>query len=497
MDPILAILSDRLGIRIREREIERLLHQLQARAERLGFSDLHAYGRFLHGPPLTNQAEWEELATQLTTGETFFFRDQGQINLLRHDILPELVERRRTAGSLRIWSAGCSSGEEAYTIAMLLQPPLIDPQQWKVTILGTDVNPKAIAKARRGVFTDWSMRSIPAEFQRRYFRATPDGWTLDRELRQPVHFEHVNLLSRNDPRLSARQFDLIVCRNVFIYFDDRHIEAVLDHFRACLSPGGYLITGHGELQGVAIDPLERVRFRDQVVHQMPSEPSRERPGYKHPAPPRLATAAESSGGGATKDPSNAADGAEKEPALQKHASTESPAALHGAAEPLEESLEHVEQLLHMGRNQAAIDAADEALRAHSQSIPLLVLLARGLANVGQLAAAQDRCHQALEIDSFAVAPHCLLARLAEDAGRYDEAKRHLRRVIYLEPTHLEAFLELGDLHQREGDAAQARKYRRAAVELLSLLPKDQLLPLPGAPTVRQLSDYLQQRVTHG
>ena len=154
----------------------------------------------------------------LTNGETYFFRDHGQFDLLRLRLLPELIERRRDAKTLRLWSAGCSSGEEAYSLAMLLDMLLPKRDGWNILILGSDIDEAALAKARRGHYGQWSFRMAPPALKQRYFQRKGDEWMLDERIRSMVTFRTSNLIGETFPSAELRDMDLILCRNVFIYF---------------------------------------------------------------------------------------------------------------------------------------------------------------------------------------------------------------------------------------------------------------------------------------
>jgi chemotaxis protein methyltransferase CheR len=221
--------------------------------------------------------EWRELALLLTTGESYFFRDQGQFTLLKTRMLPELIEHRKKAQyregeakpSLRIWSAGCSTGEEAYSLAVLVKELIPDYEQWNILILGTDINQESIEKAKLGIYDAWSFRMVDTELQRRYFYQWKTSWKVDERIRKMVTFRYGNLMKDHFPSLISyiHNVDLILCRNVFIYFDFKAISVVLEKFYNTLRPGGYLIAGHTELHGQNLDQLETKVFPQSVVYQ--------------------------------------------------------------------------------------------------------------------------------------------------------------------------------------------------------------------------------------
>lgn len=202
-----------------------------------------------------------------SSGETYFFRDHGQFDLLRQRLLPELIERRRKAKSLRLWSAGCSSGEEAYSLAMLVDMLLPAREGWDILIIGSDIDPTALTKARRGSYGKWSFRMVPPALQARYFRRTGDEWMLDENIRRMVTFRSIDLVDNPFPVGELRDMDLILCRNVFIYFETKAVAVVSDKLAAALGEGGYLMTGHAELTGRRPRNMQSRLFPESVVYQ--------------------------------------------------------------------------------------------------------------------------------------------------------------------------------------------------------------------------------------
>ena len=203
--------------------------------------------RSLTGPQNGEEALAAMIPT-LTVGETHFFRNRPQIEALERQILPELIERARGTRRLRIWSAGCSTGEEPYTIAILLDRALPDLAEWDIRILGTDIDDQALEKARRGSYRSWSFREVPPEVKERYFRAEGDRMDLDERLRRMVTFKELNLISDRypSPETGTDRMDLVLCRNVLIYFRMETTRAVVSCMHSALVPGGWLVVGHVE-----------------------------------------------------------------------------------------------------------------------------------------------------------------------------------------------------------------------------------------------------------
>lgn len=222
--------------------VERRLH---ARLRALRLDDFETYARRLaHGPDA--EAELARLLEAVTVRETYFFRAPAQLEAFRDEVLPALAEENAAARRLRVWSAGCATGEEPYTVAILVRESgLFDG--WDVEILGTDLVPAALARARRGLYRDASLRSTPDDVRRRYFRREGSGWRLDEGVRGAVVFAADNLVGPpRAPETERAPFDAIFCRNVLIYHGEPSRLRILGRLHDCLRDGGRLLLGSAE-----------------------------------------------------------------------------------------------------------------------------------------------------------------------------------------------------------------------------------------------------------
>ncbi len=240
LPPLLSLLEQRVGLRL-EGNATQTLGAFDALADQLNVAPAQLLERLSRDSALL-----EQLATQLTVPETHFFRIKPQIDALRDTVLPDL--ERRVAGKrrLQLWSAGCSTGEEAYTLAMLAAQGLSSRSD--LSILGTDLHPESLEVARRGSYRAWSFRDTPESVRERYFQRLPQGlasdaptWQIAPDLRGMVRFELHNLLS--DDWSTFERCDLILCRNVMIYFSNLTAQRVIERLAAQLRPDGWLILG--------------------------------------------------------------------------------------------------------------------------------------------------------------------------------------------------------------------------------------------------------------
>ncbi|MBD0309788.1 MAG: tetratricopeptide repeat protein, partial [Microcoleus sp. T1-bin1] len=278
------LIATHMGLQIRPQDRSALSQKLLTRMKAVKIALPEKYYQMLAAPSRESQSEWCELALLLTTNESYFMRDKGQFSLLEKVIFPELIAQKiklhETSGikpTLRIWSAGCSTGEEPYSLAIILKQLIPDWEKWEILVLGTDINQEVIEKAQRGIYSMWSFRLVDPELQRRYFEKGKIEWKIDRNLRQLVTFSCVNLVTDNYPNDSTdiNNMDLIVCRNVFVYFEYQYISQVLKKFAKTLRPGGYLMTGHAEVHNHVMHDFQPKLFPESVVYQAKNVPGEE------------------------------------------------------------------------------------------------------------------------------------------------------------------------------------------------------------------------------
>jgi Methylase of chemotaxis methyl-accepting proteins len=223
------ILESRLGHRLAELEMD----------------DFEQYIAFLTMGPYQSD-EFQEMFNRITINETSFFRNEPQLAIFEKQILPELLEARKNTRRLRIWSAACSTGEEPFTLAIMVHRTLgIRLPDWRIEILGTDISERALNVANSGKYSNYAMRSTPDLIKNRFFKPDGQNWILDPAVRSMVNFELHNLKDR----LAAKRhgtWDVIFCRNVLIYFDDAMKKQVIEMFADQIAPDGTLFIGHSE-----------------------------------------------------------------------------------------------------------------------------------------------------------------------------------------------------------------------------------------------------------
>ena len=289
-DEILAMVAARSGMVFapnRRGEAETGIARAMKRATA---TDMAAYLRLLR----RDAGALDDLVDEVAVGETHFMRDPDQLELIRRAVLPGLVARRNAGGAPpRVWSAGCASGEEAYTLAMLLEQAGLHEG---AVVLGTDISAAALARARAATYSPWSMRGVSGEFIEAYFRPSGRRRVLVSRLRERVRFERLNLVGEEPyAAAGAGAMDLILCRNVLIYFDHDTAARIAARLFDCLAPGGVLLTGGADLLlggfapfAVEVTPVGLVYRR--AAAPAPGRPRRPGRGHGSPAAPAPAAA---------------------------------------------------------------------------------------------------------------------------------------------------------------------------------------------------------------
>ncbi len=366
--------------------------------------------------------EWKRLAGHLTVGETYFFRDQALFEALEQQVLPSLIEARRAEGilRLRLWSAGCATGEEPYSLAILLDRLLPDLSDWALTILATDINPDALEMARRGCYREWSFRQTPEWIRDRYFhRRGAESFELDPRIRRMVTGAPLNLAEDGYPAAvtNTGAMDLILCRNVLMYFTREAQRATVARLQRALMSDGWLVVSPAETSAELFRPLAPVNFSGAILYR------REPASVVPPLPSWQAD---------TVLPDSPT------PLLSVYTSSD----LVTPPSPV---------------------ASPSTLFQH----------ARTLADQGDLERARELCEAVIARDRLDPEAHFLLASICQERGEIPAALEALRRAIYLAPDSAPAHFLLGSLLLRQGQEKRGRRCMETVVSLLSSIPRDE------------------------
>jgi chemotaxis protein methyltransferase CheR len=416
---------------------------IQRAMAKAGISDIAEYRERLQSGRLPA----DDLIAELTVGETYFFREPAQFEFIRKEALPEIRRLQHPDHVLRVWSAGCASGEEAYSLAILLEE---EGLAGRARILGTDISRAALAKAREAVYSSWSLRGVEETRTGRYFRRQGDRFMLVDRIRERVAFEYLSLAFDAYPSFVTATWgmDLILCRNVFIYLEPDAIRNVARRLLDSLADGGWLITGPSDPLLVDELPLETVLTGAGVCYRRkarsplflvetqvvaPTSPSPSLPGEPSLSPQPL-----------------------PQPRLEE-------------ADPLDQARRAL--------NDGDYARVLELTRSAEAGVEVSTLRVRAVANLAGPAEAERTCSEAVARHSLSAELHYLRTVLLMELGSDEAAAQAARRVIYLDRSLAVAHFTLGSILRRLGAPAGALRAYRNARDLCAARPPDEVVPL--------------------
>ncbi len=472
-------LASRLGLYFEDGKLAFLADVLRRRIESTGHAS-EAYFRYLE----EDLAEEEHgmLARELTVSETYFFRNVDQFRAVTEVALPARIVARASRKRLRILSAGCSSGEEPYSLGMIIRDSPID-SSWDVKITGVDVNPAVLQKAARARYSTWALRETPAEIQGRWFRSEGRDLVLQDAARRFVQFKRRNLLDDDPDLWQLGIYDIVFCRNVIMYLTPEAAQRVVDRISRSLAPAGFLFLGHAEtLRGLS--QSFHLRHTHETFYYQRKERD-EAVASAHltasSVPPRdvppLAMVID--GGESWVDAIRRAS--ERIEILTQAPNRTRPRQTGaGAIEPEPRwDLGQALDLLEKERFAEALDLV-RAFPAESALDPdVLLLRAALLTHGGQFANAAETCRSLLQIDELNAGAHYLLALCREGTGDSQGAVEHDQVAVYLDPSFAMPRLHLGLLARRSGDRDKAEQEMRQALLLLQREDGSRLLLFGG------------------
>ena len=474
------VVARRLGLQFEDSKLGQLAEVLGRRLDTVDDSPAGYLGRLQDRG--ASRSEIRALARELTVPETYFFRGIDQFRAFEELALPERLLARSAQRRLRILSAGCASGEEPFSLAILVRERVADPA-WAVSIRAVDLNAAALGKARHGRYSAWALRETPDGVQRRWFRAAGRDFELDDAVRRAVTFEERNLVDDDPDLWPAGAYDVVFCRNVLMYFTTKSARALVSRIAAAMAPGGYLFLGHAEtLRGLSQDFHLR-HTHGTFYYQLRGEVERPSAG----APATL---------GAQREPEPLAPAVERRDtwievirgasrriaALARGSSGQPPpsAGARGVAHaPPAWDLGTAFELLKAERY---IDALDRirTLPPESAADPdVLLLRATLLTHGGRLVEAEGTCAELLAREEMSAGAHYLLALCREGLGDLEGARSHDQVAAYLDSGFAMPRLHLGLLARRAGERVTARRELSRALELLRTEEASRLLLFGG------------------
>ena len=425
----------------------------------------------------------DDLVVELTVGETYFFREPAQFRFLRREVLPNLRLRLGIGAPVRVWSAACASGEEAYSLAILLQEEGAGPHS---QVLATDISRAALSKARRAVYGAWSLRGEGAAAAAPYLR--PDGgrFVLDDRIRRRVRLEYLNLALDAYPSLVTDVWGMhiIFCRNVLIYFNAETIEAVARRLYETLAPGGWLLTAASDPPLAGHARFETVTTDAGVLYRRAADIPWRAGGVSPLIPNPIGDSLLNQGANAPRSPDAVLNQGANAPRSPLAVDEPPPAAFPPlAAPPAAEAPDPVAEA-RKALAEGDYERAVEYTRDRPDDAAACVLNVRALANL-DAARGERACASAAARHPLSTELQYLHGALLATLGRAGDAAQAVRRVLYLDRSLAAAHFTLGSILEQMGDAAGARRAYRNARDLCRTRPDDEPVPLSdGEPAGR-------------
>jgi chemotaxis protein methyltransferase CheR len=442
-----------------------LARNITSASKEFGYEKVEDFIQFIISAPL-NREHIEILAANLTIGETYFWREPQTFEAFEQNILPELINRRKNGTkSLRIWSAGCSTGEEPYSIAIALHRTIPDIRDWNISILATDINDRSILKAIAGRYTQWSFRGTPGWLKENYFIKTPKNiFEIIPTIKSMVRYEYLNLAEDiyPSPINATNAMDIIYCRNVLMYFTQERFRKVVRNLYKSLAPEGFLIVSASELSMQNFPDFKAINFPGVVLYQKSTlKIKRHQPQpniYEDQTPipiepyitvsiPWLKTESESS-------------------KINPSILSESPIVTLSRTK-IEEA-----QLSYAAGNYS--DVVDIMLE-EAQSSEEYILLIKSFANLGNLDEAIRSCENALSAQKVDPRLHYLYATILQENNLLDESVAAFKNVIFLDHNFVLAYYSLGKIYTRLGKTKNAARCHETVVSILDKCKQDDIL----------------------
>ncbi len=463
-----------LGLHFPPSRISDLKNAFAQAASAFGYHDLDSFAKWFLTHPFS-QEELAVFASHFTIGETYFFRESETLQLLQNQILPNLLTACSQHGhTLRIWSAGCSTGEEAYTLALLLRRIVPDIEQWKIEILGTDINPHSLEIARKAIYSAWAFRGLDPQVRKDCFQEIRPGYyrLLD-ATRKMVRFEVHNLISSPSPG----EFDLILCRNVFLYFASHSILHALQMFEKNLRPSGWFVTSATEIRMVEQSGV----FATHREGHLPVFAKRDASDRKPKEIQEMPTFPVPDGTLA----SCPLDLPES-PRFETFPSPAPEPFLNSILDPFQETA----PTPYPNDSDTSFDPeTPDTPPDQDVTEEMACTIARRHADQGRLDCARDWCKAAIRDNPRPVGTALLLGVIEQEKGDLTAARRAFRSVLYLDPDNVMAHVHLGFLMARE--IPNRNKWFQWALELLDGHEPDEQVPYGDGLNAFQLAEMIR------
>lgn len=469
------LLEEKTGIYQPEEKLDRLAAAFRNSGDGVVPTSLQRVIEAIRLDSDEGRAYLNRLIASVAINETYFFRVAPHFAALKKYLLPELFRAKRSRGNktLKIWSAGCSTGEEPYSLAMFLLENFADIHAWEVTILATDIDLEALEKARQGTYRPWSFRGVEPHIIQKYFRVEKGPvYRVHEPIRSTVSFRSLNLKSDDYPSAinGTSDVDIILCRNVTIYFRPESVREVIGRFCASLNEEGFLLTGPAEYFHQIYDNFEVRVLPDTVVYQKRAQ--------KRTLPLKLAL---------TQMPSWTSRG----PATDR-AKTERPPDAKEEKDPFSLALD----LIAEGNVDEALIVLASQAEKHPSDSRVCFLLGQIAADRHHLSEALHWLSRTLVLNPLHLWAHYLLGLIGLNEGKIEEAMQSFKKTIYIDPSFSLGHFYLGRIYKGQGYLDKAHRSFAAVKGLLRSAGPSEALPCTEGMTATQLINLVDKELMH-
>jgi chemotaxis protein methyltransferase CheR len=435
------------------------------------------------------------LIIKLTVGETYFFRDRKVFDLLEEKILPDLIDIRKDGRKyLKIWSAGCSTGEEPYSIAIVLNKIIKNLQEWDIKILATDINRSSLEKAKAGIYKEWSFRDTPLWVKDGYFTKTDKkAFSVKPDIKQLITFSWLNLVEDTYPAIlnKTTEMDIIFCRNVLMYFSAEVRKKIVSRLYSSLVDGGWFFISPSEASCLDSSPFIPVNLQGAILYKKDVK-ERDKNFYNRTFPindratlqnlwqPEIFPQAPLYNLFTDKSkipleqinlkPSEAPDVTEYELSLKFYAEGK-----------YTEAAQKLEELFNKG----------EIASSDSKS---MIILAKSYANQKKFSHAEDWCKKAIVQEKTNQNYYYLLSSILQEENKIEDAIISLKKAIYLDENFVLSYFSLGNLYLKQGKKKDAEKQFKNALSILDTVKKDEVLQESDGITAGRLEEIIKMMV---
>jgi chemotaxis protein methyltransferase CheR len=449
------VIASRMGLHFPVERQPMLSRNLVSVAGEFGYNNINEFIQWLLSNPL-NKEQLEILAAHLTITETYFWREPQVFTALTDFILPELIKlKKKRKKNIRIWSAGCSTGEEPYSIAIALHKTIPKIKDWNITILATDINAKALIKARTGIYNQWSFRNSPPWLKRTYFHHNQDRkYEIIPEIRKMVTFSGFSLAEKNylPASGSTDPMDIIFCRNVLMYFTYEWAGKISQNLFHSLSEEGWLIVSSCELSPQLFQKLTTVNFPGAILYRKTGK----EPAHSFSVHP-----------------------IEIQEPLSDIAFLTTEASAKVVAHSFRQAFGEQRKEEHQSSKNIPAESYAEKIDA-----------IRLLAGKGHLAEALSACNEAIASYKLAPGLYFLRASILQEMDKGGEAIKSLKQAIYIDPEYIMGHFTLGNLFFRQGNTKNAKRYFNNALDLLNNGTNDDIFPESEGLSVKHIRDII-------